>query len=87
MTITRAHLTTTIHNPLDLTKVKSAGLVESVFEIMRNRLENGEEILISRFGKFCINAEELLSMSMLMITTVTSTATLLPGKEKLTSAA
>ena len=54
MTITRAHLTDSIHNQLDLPKAKSAGLVESVFEIMKNTMENGEDILISGFGKFCV---------------------------------
>ena len=57
MTITRAHLTDSIHNRLDLPKSKSATLVESVFEIMKNTLENGEDILISGFGKFCIKGK------------------------------
>lgn len=57
MTITRAHLTDSIHNRLDLPKAKSAGLVESVFEIMKNTLENGEDILISGFGKFCVKGK------------------------------
>ena len=58
MTITRAHLTDSIYNQLDLPKSKSAGLVESVFEIMKNTLENGEDILISGFGKFCIKGKK-----------------------------
>jgi len=57
MTITRAHLTDTIHNRLNLPKAKSAILVESVFDIMKNTLENGEDILISGFGKFCIKGK------------------------------
>ena len=57
MTITKAHLTDTIHNQLDLSKTKSANLVESVFDIMKNTLENGEDILISGFGKFCIKGK------------------------------
>ncbi len=54
MTITRARLADSIHNRLGLSKIKSAGLVESLFEIMKNTLGDGEDILISRFGKFCI---------------------------------
>jgi integration host factor subunit alpha len=57
MTITRAHLTDSVHNRLDLPKAKSAGLVEPVFETMKNTLENGEDILISGFGKFCIKGK------------------------------
>jgi integration host factor subunit alpha len=29
-------------------------LVESVLEIIKNTLENGEDVLISGFGKFCV---------------------------------
>jgi len=57
MTITRARLADSIHNRLGLSKIKSAGLVESLFEIMKNTLEDGEDILISRFGKFCIKGK------------------------------
>ena len=57
MTITRAYLTDSVHNRLGFPKAKSAGLVESVFEIMKTRLENGEDILISGFGKFCIKGK------------------------------
>jgi len=58
MTITRTHLTDSVHNQLDLSKTKSAGLVESVFDIMKNTMENGEDILISGFGKFCIKGKK-----------------------------
>ncbi len=54
MTITKAYLTDTIHSRLALPKTKSAGLIESLFEIMKTRLETGEDILISGFGKFCV---------------------------------
>lgn len=57
MTITRAHLTDSVHNRLDLPKAKCANLVESVFDIMKNTLENGEDILVSGFGKFCIKGK------------------------------
>ena len=37
-----------------MTKSKSSGLIESLFEIMKMSLESGEDILISGFGKFCV---------------------------------
>ncbi|MFO7459456.1 MAG: HU family DNA-binding protein [Desulfatiglandales bacterium] len=35
-----------------LTKQQATRLVESTFEIIKNKLEKGEQVLISRFGKF-----------------------------------
>jgi len=54
MTITKAHLIESIHNRLDLSKSRSGNLVGSLFDIMKNNLASGEDILISGFGKFCL---------------------------------
>ena len=54
MTLTKDHIINTIHDQLDLTKNRSAQLVESILEIMKSTLENGEDMLISGFGKFCV---------------------------------
>ena len=35
-------------------KKQSYALVESLLEIMKQTLESGEDVLISRFGKFCV---------------------------------
>jgi integration host factor subunit alpha len=37
-----------------LTKYRSVELVESVLEIIKKSLENGEDVLISGFRKFCV---------------------------------
>jgi len=34
------------------TKRKSTQMVETILEIIKNTLENGEDVLISGFGKF-----------------------------------
>jgi integration host factor subunit alpha len=39
-------------------KQESFDLVESLLEIMKRTLENGEDILISGFGKFCVNEKK-----------------------------
>ena len=52
MTITKAHLTHSVHIRLGLTKTKSAELVDSFFETIKATLEEGEDILLTRFGKF-----------------------------------
>ena len=43
-----------IYNNVGFSKTKSTDLVESLFEIIKGRLENGEDVLISGFGKFCV---------------------------------
>ncbi len=54
MALTRDHIINSVHNHLDLPKNRSAEVVESVLEIMKKTLENGEDVLISGFGEFCV---------------------------------
>jgi integration host factor subunit alpha len=58
MTFTKDHLINSIHNKLDLPKNRSIELVESILEIMKKTLENGEDMLISGFGKFCVKEKK-----------------------------
>jgi len=41
-------------NDLGFTKKKSVEIVESLLEIIKKSLENGEDVLVSGFGKFCV---------------------------------
>ncbi len=41
-------------NELGFTKKKSVDIVESLLEIIKRSLEEGEDVLVSGFGKFCI---------------------------------
>ena len=54
MSITKAHLADSIHNQLCLPKNQSIQAVESILEIIKKTLENGEDVLITRFGKFYV---------------------------------
>ena len=54
MTLTKDCIICPIHKKIDISKTKSAQLIESILEIIKKRLENGEDIIISRFGKFCV---------------------------------
>jgi len=54
MTLTKADLKDSIHSKTGLSMNKSAGLVESLLELIKKTLESGEDVLISGFGKFCI---------------------------------
>jgi integration host factor subunit alpha len=57
MALTKDHLMTVIHKKLGLPKSKSVKLVESLLETMKMELERGEDVLISRFGKFCVKSK------------------------------
>ncbi len=54
MTLTKAHIAKTIRNRLGFTNARSAHLVDSLLETIKGSLENGEDVLISGFGKFCV---------------------------------
>ena len=54
MTLTKAHLTDSIHKGVGMPRSKSFKLVGSIFEIMKATLVSGEDILISGFGKFSV---------------------------------
>ena len=58
MPITKAHLTDSIHNQLDLPPNKSAQVLESILEIIKNTLENGEDVMITGFGKFYVKEKK-----------------------------
>ena len=54
MTLTKEHLIAATHHKLGYSKSKSAKLIESLLEIIKKTLENGENVLVSGFGKFCV---------------------------------
>ena len=54
MTFTKLDLIESIYNQLDLSKTRSAKVVDSLLEIIKRTLENSEDVLISGFGKFCV---------------------------------
>jgi integration host factor subunit alpha len=54
MTLTRKTIIRSVYDRLDLPKAASAKAVEAAFEIIKKTLEDGEDVLISGFGKFCV---------------------------------
>ena len=54
MTLTNVELIKAIIKEMGCTRIKSSNLVEILLEIIKNRLESGEDVLISGFGKFCV---------------------------------
>ena len=55
MALNKAHIVDSVCNRLDISKYKSIQVVESLLEIIKRTLESGEDVLISGFGKFCVN--------------------------------
>jgi integration host factor subunit alpha len=53
MALTKSDIVARVHE-LGFTKKKSVDIVESLLEIMKSTLEQGDDILISGFGKFCV---------------------------------
>ena len=54
MTLTKAKIADAIHQELGFPKNRSAELLELLLELMKNKLEVGEDVLISGFGKFSL---------------------------------
>ncbi len=54
MSITKAHLADSIRKQIGLPKNQSIQAVESILEIIKKILENGEDVLITGFGKFYV---------------------------------
>ena len=54
MTLTKAQIAEKVWNKTDIPKWRSASLVDSVFEAVKQSLESGEDVLISGFGKFSV---------------------------------
>jgi integration host factor subunit alpha len=54
MTLTKAHIVEKLFAENLFTKAESAQIVETLFEIVKQTLEGGEDVLISGFGKFSV---------------------------------
>ena len=55
MTVTKVHIIEAIAEQIGFPKNHSSEIVETLLEIIKSTLESGEDVLVSRFGKFCVN--------------------------------
>ena len=58
MTVTKKTIIKLIQGQLELPSNQSAELVETVIEVIKKKLESGEDIMISEFGKFCVKEKK-----------------------------
>ena len=54
MTLTKARIIDSVRKYAFISRPEAAQYVETLLEIIKKTLEDGEDILISRFGKFCV---------------------------------
>jgi integration host factor subunit alpha len=54
-TVTKADLVDQIYDRIGCSKKEATDMVESVFEIIKLRLERGEKVKVSGFGNFVIS--------------------------------
>ena len=55
MTLTKGDIVQIITQKSGFTKNQSSRAVETLMKLMKDALASGEDVLISGFGKFCVN--------------------------------
>ena len=55
MTMTKGDIVERIHEKVGFSKKEAGDVVESIFEIIKQRLEQGEKVKVSGFGNFVVN--------------------------------
>ena len=58
MALTKADIIESVHQQLGFPQKKSNEVVEQLIEIIKSTLASGEDVLVSGFGKFCVNDKE-----------------------------
>ena len=57
MTLTKNDVVEQIQSDLGLPRNRSVKIVESLIELIKAALESGDDVLVSGFGKFCIQTK------------------------------
>jgi len=58
MTLTKAHLSEALFAKNIFTKTQSAQIIDTLFELIKQSLQNGEDVLISGFGRFSVKEKQ-----------------------------
>jgi len=58
MALTKTIIAEKIQETLNLSRTTSHEVMEEFLEIIKKTIENGEDIMISGFGKFCVNEKQ-----------------------------
>ncbi len=58
MALTKTIIAEKIQKKLGLSRTDTYELMEEFLEIIKKTIEDGEDIMISGFGKFCVNSKK-----------------------------
>jgi len=58
MTLTKATIADSIQKELEVSRNRSLDLIENLLEIIKRTLVSGEDVMISRFGKFNVKEKK-----------------------------
>jgi integration host factor subunit alpha len=58
MTLTKQQIVEAIAESNGYPKSQSSEILETLLEIIKSTLESGEDVLVSGFGKFCVNEKK-----------------------------
>ncbi len=54
MALTKSEIIDSVQNQLGFTRNQSTQIIETLLETIKKSLENDEDVMISRFGRFCV---------------------------------
>ena len=54
MTLTKSHIVDSLTDQLGFPRKTSSDTLETLLEIIKSTLEDGDDVLISGYGKFCV---------------------------------
>ncbi|MBF0468031.1 MAG: integration host factor subunit alpha [Desulfamplus sp.] len=58
MALTKTDITEKIQLNLNLSRTTAYNIMEDFLKIIKDSLANGEDVMISGFGKFCVNEKK-----------------------------
>jgi integration host factor subunit alpha len=58
MSLTKIDITNSIREQFGIPKKECAGIVESLFDIIKDDLDKGNDVMISGFGKWTVKAKK-----------------------------
>lgn len=58
MALTKTIIAEKIQNELDLSRTVAYDVMEEFLKIIKETISNGEDLMISGFGKFCVNEKK-----------------------------
>jgi integration host factor subunit alpha len=55
MALTKISMISKLCEDMKLTKKQASDSIEAIIEVMKSALTSGDDVLVSGFGKFCLN--------------------------------